>query len=257
MKHMNYVLLLMLCLAPFYNLYAQNYKVNVQNSGDGKLVLSNFPGNLPVEGYNGSEIIITSDLPAKTPDRAKGLKAVYADGTDNTGIAIAAEKNGNQVVLKCLLPITKQANYTVKVPNQFSVQIDNECGFSGNITVNNIKGEVAIKNCQGIKLNNVTGPLVLSTVSGNIEVNFTSLAKDKAISIASISGDIDVTVPAATGLDVELKNISGSIYSDFDFPGNDKSLRRVGGNSITSKLNGGGAPLKITNISGTIYFRKG
>jgi hypothetical protein len=58
-------------------------------------------------------------------------------------------------------------------------------------------------------------------------------------------------------MDVELKNISGGIYSDFNFPNDDKGLKRVGGNSVSSKLNGGGASLKITNVSGNIYLRKG
>lgn len=257
MKHINYVLVLMLCLASFGTLHAQDYKIPVQNTKDGKLILNNFPNDLPVEGYSGSEIIITSDLSDKTPDRAKGLKPVYAGGTDNTGIAVAVEKNGNQVSLQCLLPITKRANYKIKVPDNFNIQIDNECGHSGEVTVANMKGEVAVKNCQGIKVKNVSGPLVLSTISGDITINFASFPKDKPVSLASISGDIDVTVPAATGFDADLKNITGNIYSDFSFPGDDKGMKRIGGNSISGKLNGGGASLSITNVSGNIYVRKG
>jgi DUF4097 and DUF4098 domain-containing protein YvlB len=121
-----------------------------------------------------------------------------------------------------------------------------------------MKGELAVKNCQDIKVKNVSGPLVFYTISGNININFASLAKDRSVSLASVSGDIDVTVPAATGMDVELNNISGGIYSDFSFPNDDKGLKRVGGgNSVKSRLNGGGASLKITNVSGNIYLRKG
>ncbi|MGN6355537.1 MAG: DUF4097 family beta strand repeat-containing protein [Parafilimonas sp.] len=256
MKQVYYVLVLMFCL-PSLCLHAQEYKVAVQNTKDGKLILNNFPGDLPVEGYSGSEIIITSDLPANVPERAKGLKPVYGGGTDNTGIAVSADKNGNQVVLQCLLPITKNANYKIKVPDNFSIQIDNSCGNSGDVTVSNVKGELAIKNCGDIKVKNASGPLVFYTISGNINISFASLAKDRSISLASVSGDIDVTVPATTAMDVELKNISGGIYSDFNFPNDDKGLKRVGGNSVASKLNGGGASLKITNVSGNIYLRKG
>ncbi len=34
-------------------------------------------------------------------------------------------------------------------------------------------------------------------------------------------------------------------------------MKRIGGNSIKTQLNGGGTKVKITNISGSIYFRKG
>ena len=232
------------------------YKITVQNTKDGKITLNDFSGDLPVEGYSGSEIIITSDREGGTPDRAKGLKPVYADGTDNTGVGISVEKNGNQITLQCLLPITQSANYRIKVPDNFSVKVDNECGHSGDVTVSNVKGEVEVKNCQDIRLKNVSGPLVLSTISGNIDLEFAEVSKDKPVSINSISGEIDVTIPAKAGVDVEMETISGGIYSDFDFSQDKKTLRRIGGNNIKGQLNGGGVDFKITNISGNIYLRK-
>lgn len=257
MKRLNYILLLCFAIFSVNAIHAQDYKIPVENTKEGKLTLNDFPNDLPVEGYSGNEIIITSDMPAKAPDRAKGLQPVYAGGTDNTGMAVAVEKNGSTVTLQCLLPITKSANYKIKVPDNFNIEINNECGSSGSVSVANMKGEVAVKNCDGIKINNVSGPLVLSTISGNININFTTLAKDRPISLASVSGEIDVTIPPTTGVNVELQTISGSIYSDFDFSNDDKKMRRIGGNTISTSLNGGGADLKITNVSGNIYFRKG
>jgi lia operon protein LiaG len=256
MKSINYLFILVFLLAATLTLHAQDYKIPVQNVKDGKLTLNNFPGDLPVEAYSGNEIIISSDRQNKTPDRAKGLKPVYADGTDNTGMAVAMQKNGNQITLECLLPITQSGSYKIRVPDNFSIQVHNECGHAGNVTVENAKGEVEITNCQGIKLKNVTGPLVLSTISGDINVSVNQVTKDKPVSFASISGDIDVTLPANIGVDIQMETISGGIYSDFDFPSDEKKLKKIGGNSVKSQLNGGGAELKITNISGNIYLRK-
>lgn len=156
-----------------------------------------------------------------------------------------------------MLPITQSANYKIKVPENFSIEVNNECGHSGEVTAKNIKGEVEIKNCDAIKLVNVSGPVVLSTISGDINVTLNSLNKDKPVSIASVSGEIDVTVPAKAGIDVEMENISGEIYSDFDFSSDDKKMKRIGGDRIKSALNGGGVSVKITNVSGNIYLRKG
>jgi hypothetical protein len=99
MKPLKYLLSLGLVVISASALHAQEYKINVQNTKDGKLTLNDFPNDLPVEGYSGTEVIVTSDLPGKAPDRAKGLQPVYAGGTDNTGIAVNVEKNGNQVTL--------------------------------------------------------------------------------------------------------------------------------------------------------------
>lgn len=257
MKAINYLLSLGLVVCASLSINAQEYKVPVQNVKEGKLILNDFAGDLPIEGYSGTEIIITSDKEGGTPDRAKGLKPVYASGTDNTGLAVSVEKNGNQVTLQCLLPITQSAKYKIRVPDNFSVRVDNECGHAGDVEVANIKGEVDVKNCHNIKLKNISGPLVLSTISGDIEVAFSSAAKVVPISLSTISGEIDVTIPAKSGVDVELETISGGIYSDFEFPSGDKKMQRIGGNSIKAQLNGGGTKVKITNISGSIYFRKG
>lgn len=170
MKAFNYLLSLSLAVCTTVPMYAQEVKssgqgskegsgehrIAVQNTKEGKLTLNDFSGDLPIEAYSGNEIIITSDRGNRNPDRAKGLKPVYADGTDNTGIGVAMEKNGNQVTLQCLLPITQSANYRIKVPDNFSVKVDNECGHSGNVTVSDVKGEVEVKNCGSIKLKNVS-----------------------------------------------------------------------------------------------------
>jgi lia operon protein LiaG len=237
-------------------LVAQEYKIPVENSKEGKLTITDFPNDIPVEGYTGNEIIITSDHFNETPERAKGLKPVYPAGTDNTGLALSVEKNGNQVSIQCLLPITQSANYKIKVPDNFSLRIKSGCARSGSVEIQNMKNEIEINVCQSIKLKNVSGPLVLSTISGNIDVAFAELSKDKPISIASISGEIDVSIPAKTAADLEMGTVSGNMYSDFDFQADKKQMRRIGGNSINSALNGGGVDLKITSVSGNIYLRK-
>ena len=264
--------------------FAQEYKIPVENSKDGKLSLEDFMGDLPIEGYDGKEIIISPTSSeegneASEPDRAKGLKPIYSRGTDNTGIGLRVEKNGNQITVTCLMPITKQREYKVKVPNNFSLKIGSGCERSNNISIRNIKGEIEIKNCQSIKLSNVTGSLIISTISGNVELEKCALDKDATISIAaisgninavltdfstkgpisfnSISGEVDITLPAKTAVNLDMKTISGSIYSDFEFSNEEKKMKQIGGTKIEYNLNGGGAELNLKTISGNIYLRKG
>ena len=246
-------------LCSFYTGSSQDFKVAVENTRDGKIILDDFSGPLPIEGYDGKEIIVTNlNSEFKSPpDRAKGLKPVYAAGTDNTGIGLYMLKEGNRITFRCLLPITHQADFKIKVPNNFAVKVKSECGKGGNISVDDMKNEVEVSACHAIKVRHVTGPLVLSTISGNVDVTFAEVAKDKPISIATISGEIDVTLPAKTPFNLEMQTISGNMYSDFEFPVNDKQLKKIGGSSVDTQLNGGGVDIKINNVSGNIYLRKG
>ena len=252
------ILFLALCLISKVSL-AQEYKMQVENTKAGKLILNDFGGDFPVEGYNGNEIIITSNSSRfnKTPERAKGLKAVYAKGTDNTGIGLGVEKNGATITINCLLPIGQQEAYKIKVPNNLALDIKSSCEFWSNISIRNFNNEIEINNCNSIDIKAASGPLVLSTISGDINVVLNGLNKDKPTSIASVSGNIDITLPAKTPANVEMGTISGNVYTDFDLTNSKDKMQRIGGDNIKNSLNGGGAGLKISNVSGDIYLRKG
>jgi hypothetical protein len=148
--------------------FAQDYRTNVENPKEGKLSLSSFSGNLTIEGYAGSEIIISAANAEEltVPERAKGLKPVYPGGTDNTGMGVSVEKTGNQVSVKCLLPFTKRSEYTLKVPESMSLEVTSQCENNNDVFISNMKNEIEIQNCFSID-SSVSGPLVLSTISGD------------------------------------------------------------------------------------------
>jgi len=259
MKKNYFVLIFSVLILAANATLAQDYKIPVENSKSGKLSLINFQGDLPIEGYNGSEIIITSSANrvVSHPERAKGLKPIYPGGTDNTGLGLSVEKNGNQVTIQCLLPLTVRGEYKIKVPDNLALKIESGCERSNNISIQNTKNEIEIKNCQSISLKNVTGPLVLSTISGDIDIVYNTINTDKPISINSVSGEIDISLPEKTAANLEMKTITGIIYSDFDFPNDKTTMKQIAGSTVKYALNGGGVDLKIMSVSGNIYLRKG
>ncbi len=241
-----------------YSIKAQEYKVPAENSKDVILNLEGFTGNLNIEGYSGNEIIFSAPgSQIEVPDRAKGLKPIYPGGTDNSGLGLSVEKNGNLIDATCILPFTKKREFTVKVPENISIKVKSECQNSSDIFINNMKNEIEIQTCHDIDLKNVSGPLVLSTIAGDINIIFSSLSNNNPISINSISGDIDITLPDKTAADVDLQTVTGTMYSDFDFSENSKDMKRVGGNQVSCKLNGGGPKYSIVTVSSNIYLRKG
>ncbi|HEY4336390.1 MAG TPA: DUF4097 family beta strand repeat-containing protein [Puia sp.] len=255
MKQMKYSFLLLASLCIGLLTRAQEVKIPVGDLKDAKLIVEDFTDDLPIEGYAGNEIILSGGV-RMSSDRSKGLKAVYANGTDNTGIAVNMEKNGNRITLRCLLPITQGAQYKLKVPESMALEITRDCAKGGPTTITNIKSEIEFKGCHDITLSKVTGPIVVSTISGSVNVVFTEIAKDKPISISSVSGEVDVTIPAKTPFTLEMGTISGQMYSDFEFPAT-KDMKRVGGGQIRADLNGGGTAVRLHSVSGSVYLRKG
>jgi lia operon protein LiaG len=162
-------------------LLAQDYKVSVENAKDSRLSLNSFAGQLTIEGYAGNEIVFTpsNHEDYTVPERAKGLKPVFPGGTDNTGVGLSVEKNGSQITVTCLLPFTNSREYTLKVPENISIEIKSSCEYDNNVSIKGMKNEIEIQSCHSIKLTDVTGPLVLSTISGDIDVTFGTIATGK------------------------------------------------------------------------------
>ena len=145
----------------------------------------------------------------------------------------------------------------MRVPDNMAIQLESSCERSSDVTISNMKSELDIQNCHDITLKGVSGPLVLASIAGDINVVFSSVATDKPSSINSVSGDIDITLPTKTATNLELGTINGSFYSDFEFANSSKDLKQVGGSQMNFALNGGGFKFRIVTVNGNIYVRKG
>jgi hypothetical protein len=237
---------------------AQDYKIPVENANEATLQLSDFSGKMTIVGYSGNEIIIApAEKVGPPPERAKGLKPVFSNGTDNTGIGLNVEKDGNRVMISNLLPFTQQRELTLQVPENMALSISSGCEYNNDLYISKMNDEIEIQTCHSINLQQVTGPLVLSTIGGNIDITFGMVNTLKPFSINSISGEIDITLPSKLAADIEMGTITGSMYSDFDFSNTRKDLNQVGGNHLDYKMNGGGIQINIVTVSGNIYLRKG
>jgi hypothetical protein len=90
----------------------------------------------------------------------------------------------------------------------------------------------------------------VETINANVNID----GKTEKMKVKSISGYIDLSVPANHKADIEFSTISGTIYSNHDLAMNKKK----GGipSVIKEQMNNGGSPIKLETISGDIFFRK-
>jgi len=175
------------------------------------------------------------------------------------------------------MPITNPRDFKIKVPNNLSLKVVSGCENASEITVQDMKNEVEVQNCQTIKIKNVTGSLVLNTISGDISVdkcgakdqtislatvsgdiniNFNEFNTKNSISLTTISGEIDVTLTPKAAINLKMNSVSGELYSDFEIAEANKKMRHYGRNQISSAINGGGTEFSLTSISGNVYLRK-
>ena len=240
---------------------SKKYEIAVNDAASSKLELINLAGDVKIESGSSDKIIIEADKVKPVPERAKGLKRIGSGGQDNTGLGLNLTKKGKNIRLFGVIAMNDDPGYKIIVPKSIKINVLRGVFNDGNVEINDVSAdlELSVKNSD-IKLNNITGPTVISSLSGDIEIIFSKVSQLSPFSIKAISGDIDLSLPPATPADLELSSISGAIYTDFDLKtakSDETDLKHVGGKSkVQAKINGGGVKMRVSAISGNIYFRK-
>ena len=243
---------------------AQNYKMNPKSGT--QVVVQNLVGKISVEETVAGEMEISVDnlrdvLP---PEKAKGLKAISSTGLeDNTGIGLNVSTKGTKIIVSGVSKSSADGHYTIKVPKGLSCKIDYNSPFAhDDLKINGFSGELEISTMNSdIFLESVTGPLLLNSINGDINIAFSNVNQKAPISITTINGEIDVTIPAGTAAELSMSSLQGEIYTDFDIDFKQKyekeGLTYVGGGQdVEGNINGGGVDILLKTINDNIYLRK-
>ena len=156
----------------------------------------------------------------------------------------------------------------IQVPVASSLEI--RSNMDGAVVVEGVNGEIDINNINGpVTLTSVSGNTLVHTVNGDITVVLTRVAAGKPMSFSTMSGDVDVTLPADLKASLKMKSDQGEIYSDFDInmtrqpaasepaPKTEQGKYRIAfDKSLLGTINGGGPEISFNTFRGDIYIRK-
>jgi hypothetical protein len=190
-------------------------------------------------------------------DKRKGMKAVYANGVDNTGFGMLIEKDGDNLRIRDLKSFTQRGRLLFTLPKNMDVHLD--CGSLGSAKVEGFSSEIEVNTSVGnINLIGVTGPITAHSSTGEINVIFANVNQNSPISINSSTGDVDVSLPTNTKANLELRSTMGTVYTDFDLETPRKDgMKRIGATrKIETQLNSGGVKINLRSSTGDVYLRK-
>jgi len=250
-KEMKRLMILMVALLPF-SLLAQDYKIAAGNS---RLMLEEV-NEVNIEGYDGSEVVFSVVGSKVKPDRAEGLKAISGLGLeDNTGMGLSVVKEGTDILVRPLSP-RSDTRYTIKVPKNMSLYYKHSTHWGEDFVLNNHSGELEIStNHNDITLTEVTGPMTVKTVHGEIEAKLSTIKSP--LSMVSMHGYIDLSLPASVKANVELQNNWGEMFTDFDIKMDQSAdMKKLSSSEVRGTINGGGSDIQLSSSHGDIYLRK-
>lgn len=214
--------------------------------------------HVEVEGYSGNEVIIEPSGEYKIPERAKGLRPINGLGlADNTGVGLAVKDEGKDHKVVYQVARNADAKYKVKVPKGVKIRYSNSSIHGEDFYAKNISEEMEVQTHGGdIKLIDVTGPISVSSVHGDIDVVFSTVTQQLPSSIATVHGDLDVTIPSSTNADATISTSWGEVYSDLDIKvENPEGMKVYGSKKINGKLGSGGVKLALSSTHGNVFLR--
>lgn len=223
----------------------------------GFLEFNNYKGSITVEGYKGKVVTVE----AKHRDEEADIKKIR----EYKSIKLSATERENKIRIDNST-YKKTIDVLIRVPYDFSLKLSTY--DNGVINVFNVYGEIEIENYNGnISCKGISGSAVLSSVDGDLEVEFIKVSDNTPMAFTTVEGKIDISFPSDFRAEVKLNTEFGDLYSDFDISINkEKALIEKNKRNGTTKysfndwvsgsINGGGAEFLFKSLNGNIYLRK-
>jgi DUF4097 and DUF4098 domain-containing protein YvlB len=113
-------------------------------------------------------------------------------------------------------------------------------GASGDLTVGRVGGALVARSASGdLRIDEVGGTVQVTTVSGDLDIH--SIGGPSA-ELRSVSGDVEVGVPAGRGVYLDISSASGDVRSDLE--------------TAPSPADGPDLDLAVSTVSGDVRVRR-
>jgi len=204
--------------------------------------------------------------------RTKGLKKLGKYNVDEW-LLLNFKQSDNELLItdpeiKDTFIMISDESYEILVPNSLKLVWDTvSCKKTGSFKVDmlvvydskessieNFEGELSVSSSlKNLRLTDVTGPVSINSLGGNVKIIFDKKLPKKLYSVYSNNGFIDVTLPTNSSVLMDVKG--AEIYSNLDFKFLDDKVE--GGMQVMKlKLNKGKTKFKLNSDLGSIYLRK-
>lgn len=237
-------------------------------SATGRVEVSIATGRVEIEGYEGSEVIVSTTGPAASQRGKRNRQE--RDGLPRIGGGMGGyslEEQQNVVRLNAS-PVGGSLGVTMRVPQGAAVKV--RCLSCEVLRVQKLHGGIDIENMSGLtEATNVSGAINIHSLSGEVKVSLDRVEEGKAIAISAMTGDIDLTVPGSAQADFSISTMRGDVFSNLNLnlqgrnaeaelpaKGAGGGYQAVIQQNLRGKLNGGGAPIRLRNFSGDILIRQ-
>ena len=222
---------------------AQDFQKSYRIPSGGAVSLATVSGDVRIVGGAGDAIVVQG----------------YREGRDRDLVSIEDNSTSDRVSLRVRYPENCNCNasvrFDVQVPRSLSYVFDGLSSVSGDVDVSGVTGAVRAKTVSGdVRIRDVAGSATAATVSGNVEVDISRLDGTGDMKLNSVSGSVNVRLPANLDADIEMSTVSGSLRTDF--PIQVEEARYGPGRKARGRVGSGARSLRMSTVSGRVSLSR-
>jgi len=223
----------------------------------GQFSLSNVNGPVIVEDWSEAKVKIWAEKMVKARNRQLAQEVL-----EETKIEV--HRTANRIQVKVHAPrggffdwiFGRKANISIRfhiwLPKRADMTIKT---VNGRIKATGVQGESFLKTVNGrIRLQDLQGKIDGKVVNGAIECELGEASSLRKIALETVNGSIRLAIPEDLQADVSARTVNGNI--DVDFPARIHEKRRFTTKRVEAIINGGGIPIRLETVNGSISIRK-
>jgi len=209
----------------------------------GRVSLQNVNGDVEIEAWDRAEVEVRYTKRGKSEESLGRVEVRIDATTSHVSIETDYKKGRNHDAAS--------VEYFLYVPR--SAHLDEIDLVNGALQVTGVEGPVHADLVNGkAVLRELGGDVKVSTVNGPIDVGLTRLEANQEVTLESVNGRLEVSLPAGAQADIEAETVHGSIENAFGL-----EARQDGfvGRSLRGSIGGGGPRIRLENVKGSITIK--
>lgn len=207
----------------------------------------------------GSEVEVIARISEGKHGHSDDVRIVAVDGSDGVTICALypAKRDSDEPVCKAggghnggnSANNDTRVDFEVRVPAGVEVRVST---VVGDVRATNMTAHVSASSVSGDVLVSTTDLARASSVSGSIDVTMGRADWTGELSFSTVSGDLTLTMPGQLNTELRASSVSGDMDSDWPV----KVTRRIAHNSMNGTIGDGGRSLHLSTVSGDITLRR-
>jgi DUF4097 and DUF4098 domain-containing protein YvlB len=206
---------------------------------DARVTIQNLYGNVSITAWDRDAVLVEAVKHASDPRHLDDARIVVEPSPDS--LSIRTQYAGYDA------EHPTSVEFRITVPRR--IHLESVALTNGQLSLDGLAGPVKASAVNGdIRASKMGGEADLSTINGRVEADFARTSPANPISLSSINGAIDLTIPSGSSVSLEAQNRSGGIASDLGCVFHSDAGHRL-------IIRGSGPRIRLHNVNGGISIR--